>query len=127
MLIPTGMPAFPVRVFGDFVKNTEAKGSDDQGYQGGVSIGALKDPGDFQFTYAYERLETDAVVSAFSDSDFGHDGGTNTKAHILQAGVVLNKYVTLLSTAWIDKPIRNVSGRNPETDHRWQVDLLGKF
>jgi len=127
VLIPTGMPAFPVRVFGDFVKNTEAKGSDDQGYQGGVSIGALKDPGDFQFTYAYERLETDAVVSAFSDSDFGHDGGTNTKAHILQAGVVLNKYVTLLSTAWIDKPIRNVSGRNPETDHRWQVDLLGKF
>jgi hypothetical protein len=127
LLIPTGLPAWPVRLFGDYVKNTDATGSDDQGYQGGISIGALKDPGDIIITYAYQRLETDAVVSAFSDSDFGHDGGTNTKAHILQAGLVLNKYVTLLSTAWIDKPINNVSGRSTETDHRWQVDLLGKF
>ena len=127
VLIPTGMPAWPLRVFGDFVENTDARGSDDRGYQGGVSIGALKDPGDVVFTYAYERLETDAVIAAFTESDFGRDGGTNTKAHILQAGVVLNKYVTLLSTAYFDKPIDEVSGRNPNRDVRWQVDVIGKF
>ena len=127
ILIPTGMPAFPLRLFGDYVNNTDANNGDDTGYQGGVTIGASKDPGDFAFTYAYEHLETDAVVSAFSDSDFGRDGGTNTKAHILQAGYVLTKNLSFLSTAWIDKPIDDVSGRNSNQDYRWQVDLIAKF
>jgi energy-coupling factor transporter ATP-binding protein EcfA2 len=127
VLIPTGMPAFPLRVFGDFVKNTEASGGDDQGYQGGVTIGASKDPGDFFFTYAYEYLETDAVVSAFTNSDFGRNGGTNTKAHILQTGYTLTKNLSFLSTAWIDKPVQDVSGRNSNTDVRWQVDAIAKF
>jgi hypothetical protein len=126
LLIPTGMPAFPLRLFGDFVTNTEAS-SDDIGWQTGLTIGANKDPGDFAFTYAYAYLETDAVVSAFSDSDLGRSGGTNTKAHTLQAGYVLTKHLSLLSTAWIDKPVDNVSGRNSNTDVRWQVDVLAKF
>jgi hypothetical protein len=127
LLVPTGLPSWPVRLFADFVKNTEAAGSDDQGFQGGVTIGLAKDPGDLYFTYAYERLETDAVISAFSESDFGHDGGTNTKAHILQTGYVLWKGLSLVSTAYVDKPIRNVSGRSSKTDVRWQVDMLAKF
>lgn len=127
LLVPTGMPSFPLRFFFDFVKNTEASGSDDQGFQGGATIGASKDPGDLFFTYAYERLETDAVISAFSESDFGHDGGTNTKAHILQAGYVLLKGVSLISTAYIDEPVRDVAGRNSNTDVRWQVDVIAKF
>jgi putative porin len=126
VLIPTGWPAFPLRVFGDFVDNTETS-SNDMGYQGGMTIGNYKDPGDFFFTYAYEYLETDAVVSAFSDSDFGRSGGTNTKAHILQTGYVLMKYLSLLSTVWIDKPVDNVPGRNSNQDYRWQVDMLAKF
>jgi hypothetical protein len=127
VLIPTGMPTFPLRVFGDFVENTEASGGDDQGYQGGVTIGASKDPGNFFFTYAYEHLETDAVISAFTNSDFGRNGGTNTKAHILQTGVVLTRNLSLLSTAWIDKPVDDVPGRNSATDVRWQVDAIAKF
>ncbi len=67
------------------------------------------------------------MISAFSDSDFGRSGGTNTKAHILQAGYVLSKYLSLLSTTWIDKPVDDVAGRNSNTDVRWQVDVIGKF
>ena len=67
------------------------------------------------------------MVSAFSDDDFGHDGGTNTKAHILNTGYVINKYLTLSSTVWIDKPINEVPGRSAETDYRWQVNMLAKF
>jgi hypothetical protein len=126
LLIPTGIKWLPLRPFGDFVTNTEA-GSKSDGYQAGIMFGNSKDPGDFHFTYAYEYLETDAVISAFSDSDLGRQGGTNTKANILQAGYVLWKNLSLLSTAWIDKPVDNVSGRNPNTDVRWQVDVVGKF
>src|SRR6266542_2147805 len=62
-----------------------SKGSSaNQGYQGGFTLGLYKDPGDFAFTYAYESLQTDAVISAFTNSDFGQFGGTNAKANILQ-------------------------------------------
>jgi hypothetical protein len=126
LTIPTGFPALPLRPFGDFAHNTEAN-NDENGYQGGLAVGKYVDPGDYFFSYTYEYLETDAVISAFSDSDFGRDGGTNTKAHILQGGYVLTKNLSLLSTAWIDKPVDNVAGRNPNTDVRWQVDVVGKF
>jgi Putative porin len=126
VLIPTGWPAFPLRLFGDFVTNTEAN-SDDNGYQGGFTMGASRDPGDLFFSYAYEYLETDAVISAFTNSDFGRSGGTNTKAHILQTGYTLTKNLSLLSTAWIDEPVDDVSGRNSNTDVRWQVDAVAKF
>lgn len=125
--VRTGMPAWPLKVFGDYVINTKAAGSQDTGFQIGIGIGATKDPGDLNFTYAYQRLETDAVISAFTDSDFGHDGGTNTKAHILQLTYVVMKNLQLTSTTWIDKPVRAVAGRSNETDYRWQIDLLGKF
>lgn len=125
--VATGMPSWPLKVFGDYVLNTEAQGSEDTGFQAGAGIGNTKDRGDFNFTYAYERLETDAVLSAFTDSDFGRDGGTNTQGYILQATYVALKNVSLVSTAWITEPVKDVSGRNSKTDYRWQVDVIAKF
>jgi hypothetical protein len=124
------MPAWPVKVFGDYLVNVDAEGpgrSDDTGYEIGAGIGAEKDKGDFNFTYAYAHLETDATPSAFSDSDFGRDGGTNTEGHILRVAYVLLKNLSLVSTAWIVEPIDNVPGRNPETEYRWQFDMIAKF
>jgi hypothetical protein len=39
----------------------------------------------------------------------------------------VDEELSLLSTAWIDKPVVNVPGRNPNTDVRWQVDAITKF
>jgi len=125
--IPTGAKQWPLRFFFDYVKNTDARTSEDQGFDGGATIGAGKEAGDAWFTYAYQRLETDAVVSAFSESDFGHDGGTNTKAHVLQVGYVFTANLSAQSTAYIDKPVESVAGRSDETDYRWQIDLIAKF
>ena len=61
------------------------------------------------------------------DCDLEFPAGTNTKAHVLQVGYVLNKYVSVQSTAWIAKPVDNVSGRKTDTDYRWQFDVSGKF
>jgi hypothetical protein len=126
VVVPTVAPSWPVKIFFQYVKNTEAN-SDDTGYEAGAGIGANKDPGDVAFTYAFEHLETDAVVSAFSESDFGHDGGTNTEAHIVQLSYVLWKNLTFLSTAYFDEPIDEVKGRNANRDVRWQVDAIAKF
>lgn len=125
--VNTEMPRWPVKVFGDYVVNTEAEGSDDTGFVAGAGIGITKEPGDLNFVYAYERLETDAVVSTLTDSDLGRDGATNTKGHILQLNYVLMKGLQFTSTAWITEPVEDVAGRNSKTDYRWQVDLIGKF
>jgi hypothetical protein len=128
--ITTGMPAWPIKVFGDYVINTDAEGpgkNDDTGYEVGAGIGSEKDVYDASLTYAYGYLETDAVISAFSDSDFGRDGGTNTKAHIIRATFNLMKNIQLASTVWFDKPIDDVEGRNSNQDTRWQFDVIGKF
>ena len=127
ILIPTGAQAWPVRTFFEYVVNTDAANGNDKGLQVGAGVGATADPGNISLTYAYERLETDAVVSAFSDDDFGRDGGTNTKGHIVTLTYTFTKNLMFKSTAWFDKPIKNAAGRNPNADYRWQVDLIASF
>jgi hypothetical protein len=128
LLIPTGLPKWPVRLYGDYVINADSRGPGaDQGYQGGFTLGLSKDPCDLWFSYAYERLDTDAVISAFTNSDMGPIGGTNVKGHVLQAGYVLTKNLSLLSTAWITEPVDDAGVSNTNTAYRWQVDVIGKF
>lgn len=127
LAIATPWPALPLKLFVDSVINTEAVGAENTGYEVGFQVGADKSPGDFAFGYAWEHLETDATISAFSESDYGADGGTNTEGHILRISYVLLKSVSLLSSAYITEPIEDVAGRNPETSSRWQVDLLARF
>jgi hypothetical protein len=120
--IATGMPAFPLKPFGHYVVNTEAN-DDDTGFQLGVGVGNTKDPGDLFFSYAYQRLETDAVMSTFSDSDFLFDGGTNREGHILQLSYVPMKNLQFVSTAWLGEKIDGES----DLEKRWQVDMIAKF
>lgn len=50
------------------------------GYHAAVTVGwpQVTLPGNWRFTVAYKRLEADAVVDAFTDSDF-HLGGTDAR------------------------------------------------
>jgi hypothetical protein len=106
----------PVHVMlsGDYVKNIgssrsktlDRTGSIDKelqtkGYMARVAVGMpdmlLKN--DWQVSVAYRYLEADAVLDAFTDSDF-HLGGTNNKGFILGAQYGLSKN-TWLSARWL--------------------------
>lgn len=105
----------PVHVMlgGDYVKNIgfsrsktlERTGFDvtpqTTGYMARVAVGMpnmlLKH--DWQLSVAYRYLEADAVLDAFTDSDF-HLGGTNNKGFILGAQYGLGKN-TWLSARWL--------------------------
>jgi hypothetical protein len=71
------------------------------GYMARLAVGMptmlLKN--DWQVSAAYRYLEADAVVDAFTDSDF-HLGGTNNKGFILGAQYGLGKN-TWLSARWM--------------------------
>ena len=76
----TKINGMPVSVFGSYVKNAVAATSMDTGWLIGFQLNKAKKPGSWQFKYNYRELEADAVLGAFTDSDF-IGGGTDGKGH----------------------------------------------
>ncbi len=128
----------PVHVMltGDYVKNIgfdreeirQRTGLDiepkTRGYHLKLAVGMplVKKRGDWQFISAYKYLERDAVVDAFTDSDF-HLGGTDAKGWILGGsyGLANNTWLSLrwLSANEIDGP--------PLAIDVLQLDLNARF
>lgn len=70
----------------------------DTGYQFKVAFGwpTTVKPGDWQVSFAYKHLERDAVLDAYTDSDF-HLGGTDAEGYVLEGsyGVLNGVWLTL--------------------------------
>jgi hypothetical protein len=102
---------FPVHVIlsGGYAKNIgfekERYGNllpeDNEAYRIGLKVGypLIIDYGEWNVFYEYKRIERDAVLDAFNDSDF-HLGGTNAKGWVagLEFGLYRNVW---LRTRWI--------------------------
>ena len=67
-------------LFFDSVVNTAPGVKDNLGWLGGFSMGTNKKPGSVSLRYSYQIVEKDALIGAFTDSDF-IDGGTDGKGH----------------------------------------------
>jgi hypothetical protein len=95
-----------------------------EGYQYKLTVGRPKvgKPHDWQLAMAYKELERDAVLDAFTDSDF-HLGGTDAKGYMLtiQYGITTNGWLSLrlLSSDEIDGPPLGID--------TWQLDLNSRF
>lgn len=112
----------PVSLFGNLAVNNDAD-EDDTGYQFGIKLGKTKDPGSFDFGYSYRELEADAVLGAFSDSDF-IGGGTDGKGHKLNIGYQINKILKASVTYFMSE----IGLEGDATDYdRVQIDVAGKF
>ena len=68
-------------VFGEYVVNPD-RGKENEGYLAGIKFGAkkVKKLHDWQFKYMYRKLEKDAWLDTFPDSD-AIGGGTDIKGH----------------------------------------------
>jgi hypothetical protein len=129
----------PVHIIllGDYVKNIGFDRGDvarrtgetdiseeNEGYQIGMTVGypKISEFGEWNIFYTYRYLEADAVVDAFTDSDF-HDGGTNAEGWIL--GGSLGLYRDLwLRARWLTS--NEISGPSLSID-TLQVDLNARF
>ena len=115
----------PVKVFGDYLKNTSAKSSEDTGYLIGARIGKCKKQGSWQFGYNYRDLEADAVIGALTEGTFA-GGGTNVKGHTLSLGYQLAKNVQMGLSYFVAE--RTDSSTDVTTDHDViLVDMKFKF
>lgn len=127
---------YVVRLIGDYAKNIgfdrsevrKRSGLDvtakTSAYKVGMSFGTegLKRFGDWQAFFTYRRLDRDAVLDAFTDSDF-HLGGTNAKGYEVGGSFALDKNVWLrarwLSADEIEEPKLAIDVL--------QIDLNAKF
>jgi Putative porin len=96
----------------------------DNAFQARITFGypTLRDRWDWNFNVGYKYIESDAVVDAFTDSDF-HLGGTNAKGYYIGGGIGIAKDVDLSAHLF---SAREVTG-SPYSVDVVQVDLNGRF
>jgi hypothetical protein len=96
-----GFDADEVARLAKTTKSTVESLTGTEGYQIGLTVGhpEILDFGDWQTSLSFKHLESDAVLDAFTDSDF-HLGGTNAKGWILgwQFGLYRNVW---FSAKWL--------------------------
>ncbi|WP_438483355.1 putative porin [Oleiharenicola lentus] len=83
---------------------------------------ALQARWDWSLAFGYRKVETDAVIDGFTDTDFG-GGGTNSKGFTLVGNLALSRRVWL-GFRWLSA--REITGPTFESDVM-QLDLNGKF
>lgn len=96
----------------------------DVGYRGELLVGTVEpyNAGEWRAYAGYRYLESDAVLDAFTDSDF-HLGGTNSKGYFLGANYALTKGL-LIGGKWMSA--NEISGA-PLSIDVLQIDLQAKF
>jgi hypothetical protein len=113
----------PLTAMFDYVTNTAAD-SLDTGWLAGIRINKVKDPGSWAFRYIYRKLEKDAVVGTFTDSDF-RGGGTDARGHEIGGSYQLAKNSTISLTYFINEIGLELD--DPIDFKRLQADLQLKF
>lgn len=112
-----------IAVFGQYVSSDAD--INDTGWLAGVKLGhkKVKELGDWQFKYNYRKLEQDAWLDFWPDSDF-YDGETGVKGSEFEFVMGLSKNVTFGLDYYTTKAIdRNIG----EDEKLLQADLIVKF
>lgn len=113
----------PVTLFGDYVTNTAAD-SLETGWLVGLRVGKIKKSGSWQFRYNYRKVERDAVLGVFTDSDF-RGGGTDAKGHEFGGAVQLARN-TALGLSYFANQFGLEETKTGDFN-RLQIDLQLKF
>ena len=138
-----------MRLLGEFEHNSRAKlnvnfapSTQDNAFWMEGSLGQQKDKHDLLLGYSFARIEQDAVISQFNESDLR--AATNVLQHRIYANWLVQKNVTAAFTAWVGRTLnsnlQNASlapgfAKNPVTGlfaedpllKRLQFDLIYKF
>jgi hypothetical protein len=134
--IKTPWTRFPFHMVLDYEQNIRAASGSRHGYWAEATLGDTKEKGDVQFGHAFGRIEQDAVIAAFNESELR--AGTNVVQNRVLFAYQLQRNVTAQFTGWfgrtLDSNLQNAllaPGLKPGTkdayQKRFQLDLLYKF
>lgn len=113
----------PLRLFFDYVQNTEVD-TGDTGFAVGARWRRASAPGSWEVHWLYEDLEADAVIATFTDSDFA-GGGTDGRGHVLRGVYVIRSNVNFTGTYFINE--RGEAAGNKRDYNRLQLDVNFRF
>jgi hypothetical protein len=130
--IKTHWAKFPVRVLVEYLQNLRAvtpagfTRPQDKAYWLEASIGQQRDRNDWLFGYSFARIDQDAVISQFNESDMRQP--TNVAQHRFYANWLVQKNTTAALTWWTGRRLVNAAATTPEPFlNRMQLDLIYKF
>ena len=132
----TGAERWPLRLVLDFVTNPRAASSQRDGFWGEAFLGRLQDRSDLQMSYAFGRIEQDAVIAAFNESELR--APTNILQHKVAVAWLAQKNTTVSFTGWFGRTLnRNLQnaalppgvapGEQDPYVKRLQMDVIYKF
>jgi hypothetical protein len=113
----------PLRIFGDYVTNTDAS-TGDTGWSAGVVLGEVKNKGSWLAGYTYLDLKPDAVLAVFTDSDFG-GGGTNKRGHAFFGSYAPTDRTNLRFTYFLNET--GVASGTPKDYDRLMLDFNFRY
>ncbi len=91
---------FPTTLQLDVVNNTRGP-RERTGYWADLTVGKLRETRDLQFTYSFLRIEKEAIVSAFGESDIR--SSTNVRNHRFQISYLTHSNLRASFTLWTGK------------------------
>ena len=105
---------YPVRVLGEYSRNTRAANDRDSGFWTEVEFGSARDVGSFEASYTYGWIQQDVTLSAFVFSDMP---GTNLRLHMINTSWIVLPNLSWDVTVHISKRLFVEEGQN----HNWLV------
>lgn len=118
----TGL-AIPLAVYGQYVKNADAVNDQDTAWLAGAKTKLFDKWG---LDYNYRDVQRNAVVGAFTDSDFG-GGYTGARGHKLKLSYDIDKNFALGATYFMAESDTYVANKTNADVDTLQVDLEAKF
>lgn len=114
--------AVPLAFYGQYVKNNDAVTDQDTAWL----IGAKSKVFGFNLDYNYRDTQRDAVVGAFTDSDFAN-GTTGSRGHKLKVSYDIDKNFALGATYFLTKADYASRTQRDANTNTLQLDAEAKF
>ena len=112
----------PLLVFGTYVTNSDVG---DSGYLAGVRAGKISGVKSWMAEYSYRDQQADAVLGAFTDSDFAA-GQSNTRGHKIALAYSVMENTSIAANIFLaNRYIAASGGFTPY--NRYQLDALVSF
>lgn len=112
----------PLSLYGQYVVNQATDSSEDTAWL----TGAKTKVGDFSFDYNYRDVQRNAVVGAFTDSDFVN-GYTASRGHKFKVAYDIDKNFALGATYFMARSDAASGSRKDADIDTLQLDLEAKF
>ncbi|WP_414158737.1 putative porin [Pseudomonas sp. BNK-45] len=116
-----GLP-MPLSFYGQYVKNNDAVNDQDTAWL----LGAKSKVFGFNLDYNYRDVQRNAVVGAFTDSDFAN-GTTGSRGHKFKVGYDIDKNFALGATYFLTKADYSSRTQRDANTNTLQLDAEAKF